>query len=149
MGLWRLTLVAAGLALAAKAAAQSHESHGKHTAADTLQHDAHADRPVGASGTHSGEGSGTARLPARETRRHGAMIGLGGEANLMLHGYAWPVYTRQTGLRGDEKLYTQSMAMATVIAPFGGGRFTTRTMLSLEPLMRHDGYPNLLSLIHI
>jgi hypothetical protein len=92
---------------------------------------------------HGGEGSGTARLPANETMNHGAMIGLGGNASLMLHGFAWPVYTSQTGPRGDDKVYTQSMAMATITAPFEGGKFTARTMLSLEPAMRHDGYPNL------
>lgn len=92
---------------------------------------------------HAGEGSGTARLPANETMRHGAMIDLGGDASLMLHGYVWPVYTSQTGPRGDDKFYAQSMAMATVAVPFEGGKFTARTMLSLEPMMRHDGYPNL------
>ncbi|MGN6499964.1 MAG: hypothetical protein ACTHKM_07430, partial [Tsuneonella sp.] len=39
--------------------------------------------------------------------------------------------------------YVQSMAMATLEKPFAGGKFTLRTMTSLEPLMRHDGYPNL------
>lgn len=96
-----------------------------------------------AAATHSGEGSGTSRLPANEAMNHGAMIGLGGDAALMFHGYAWGVYTEQTGPRGDDKLYVQSMAMATVTAPFEGGKFTARTMLSLEPAMRHDGYPNL------
>lgn len=92
---------------------------------------------------HAGEGSGTARLPANETMAHGAMLPLGGEASVMLHGFVWPVYTSQTGPRGDEKFYAQTMAMATLSAPFEGGKFTARTMLSLEPAMRHDGYPNL------
>ncbi|TMM50464.1 hypothetical protein FEV51_01220 [Qipengyuania marisflavi] len=90
-----------------------------------------------------GEGSGTSRLPANEAMNHGAMLGLGGDANLMLHGFVWPVYTDQTGPRGDDKLYVQSMGMATMTVPFEGGRFMARTMMSLEPLMRHDGYPNL------
>jgi hypothetical protein len=91
----------------------------------------------------SGEGSGTSRLPPNETMNHGAMIGLGGDDTLMLHGYLWPVYTNQGGPRGDDKLYVQSMAMATMTAPFDGGKFTLQTMLSLEPLLRHDGYPSL------
>ena len=91
----------------------------------------------------AGEGSGTSRLPLSEAMGHGAMIGLGGDATLMLHGYLWPVYTDQGGPRGDDKLYVQSMGMATVTAPFEGGRFTARAMLSAEPAMRHDGYPNL------
>ncbi|MXP40687.1 hypothetical protein GRI75_03360 [Altererythrobacter soli] len=91
----------------------------------------------------SGEGSGTSRLPPNETMNHGAMIGLGGDDTLMLHGFLWPVYTNQGGPRGDDKLYVQSMAMATMTAPFEGGKFTLRTMMSLEPLLRHDGYPSL------
>jgi hypothetical protein len=97
----------------------------------------------GAMAMGGGEGSGTSRLPANEAMSHGAMLGLGGDATLMLHGYVWPVYTKQTGPRGDDKAYVQSMAMATLTAPFTGGKFTLRSMLSLEPLMRHDGYPNL------
>ena len=93
--------------------------------------------------TMAGEGSGTSRLPANETMSHGAMLGLGGDDTLMLHGFVWPVYTNQSGPRGDDKLYVQSMGMATMTAPFEGGKFTLRTMMSLEPLMRHDGYPNL------
>ena len=91
----------------------------------------------------SGEGSGTSRLPPNERMSHGAMIGLGGDDTLMLHGFLWPVYTHQSGPRGDDKLYVQSMGMATMTAPFEGGKFTMRTMMSLEPLMRHDGYPSL------
>ncbi|MXO58881.1 hypothetical protein GRI89_04915 [Altererythrobacter salegens] len=90
-----------------------------------------------------GQGSGTSRLPSNESMSHGAMIGVGGDAMLMLHGFVWPVYTHQSGPRGDDKAYVQSMAMATLSAPFDGGKFTITTMMSLEPLMRHDGYPNL------
>ena len=90
-----------------------------------------------------GEGSGTARLPANEVMNHGALIPLGGDASLMLHGFVWPVYTDQSGPRGDDKFYVQSMAMATVGGSFDGGRWMARTMLSAEPAMRHDGYPNL------
>jgi len=103
---------------------------------DMAEHAPHG--PAGAA-----EGSGTSRLPSNETMGHGAMVGLGGDAMLMLHGFVWPVYTDQSGPRGDDKLYVQSMAMATVTAPFEGGKFSLRTMMSLEPLMRHDGYPNL------
>lgn len=90
-----------------------------------------------------GEGSGTSRLPPNEAMRHGPMLELGGDASLMLHGFVWPVYTDQGGPRGDDKLYVQSMGMATLTAPFEGGRFMARAMMSAEPLMRHDGYPNL------
>ncbi len=101
----------------------------------TMDHDA--------MGHMAGEGSGTSRLPANETMAHGVMAGLGGDASLMLHGFVWPVYTSQGGPGGDQKLFVQSMAMATVSGSFEGGRYMARTMLSLEPAMRHDGYPNL------
>ena len=61
----------------------------------------------------------------------------------MAHGYAWGVYTDQSGPRGDEKTYVQSMAMLTAERRFEGGRFQFKSMLSLEPLMSNRGYPNL------
>lgn len=90
----------------------------------------------------AGEGSGTARLPASEAM-HGLHIPAGNSGTLMLHGYAWGIYTDQTGQRRDDKLYVQSMAMADYRREFAGGRFMARAMMSLEPAMRHDGYPNL------
>src|SRR3546814_11257582 len=68
---------------------------------------------------------------------------------LMLHGYAWGVYTKQTGPRGADKLYVQSMAMAEYQHRFEGGRFAARAMMSLAPAMRHDGYPNLFSTVEV
>jgi hypothetical protein len=165
----RLLAGGALLAVAAPAMAQSHDHHtapvpapevetetrpaeeiAQDEAMDGQAHKSHrmprdnADMdPVAVTPHGAGEGSGTARLPANEAMSHGAMVGLGGDASLMLHGFVWPVYTDQGGPRGDDKLYVQSMAMATVTAPFEGGKFTARAMLSLEPAMRHDGYPNL------
>ncbi len=89
------------------------------------------------------DGSGTSRLPANETMSHGAMLGLGGDAMLMVHGFVWPIYADQSGPRGGDKLFVSSMAMATLTAPFEGGKFTLTSMMSAEPVMRHDGYPNL------
>jgi hypothetical protein len=120
-----------------------------HSAMDHSQMD-HSAMQSGEEGDHSahgmdmaGEGSSTSRLPPNEITNHRATIGLGGDDTLMLHGFVWPVYTNQSGPRGDDKLYVQSMAMATMTAPFEGGKFSLRTMMSLEPLMRHDGYPTL------
>ena len=90
----------------------------------------------------SGVGSGTARVPANE-KMSGTMLGLGGQAMLMLGGYVWPIYTDQTGPRGSDKFYAQSMGMAMLTTPFSGGKVTLTSMTSLEPAMRHDGYPNL------
>ncbi|WP_207974541.1 hypothetical protein [Parafrankia sp. BMG5.11] len=108
-----------------------------------MDHSGMAHGPAEMNHDMGGEGSGTARLPRNETMNHGAMVPLGGDASLMLHGYLWPVYTNQSGPRGDAKFYVQSMAMATVTGSFAGGRYMARTMLSAEPAMRHDGYPNL------
>jgi hypothetical protein len=90
--------------------------------------------------TMSGVGSGTSRVPRNE-KMGGAMLAPGGETMLMLGGYVWPTYTDQSGPRGDDKLYAQSMAMAMLTAPFSGGRFTLNTMMSLDPAMKHNGYP--------
>lgn len=131
------------------ALAQDHGHHHPTPETAVAPHEAEVDHAAmdhaadHAQAAHGGEGSGTSRLPANETTRHGAMVELGGDATLMLHGFVWPVYTDQTGPRGDDKFYVQSMAMATVEKPFEGGKLTLRTMMSLEPMMRHDGYPNL------
>ncbi|HSI16179.1 MAG TPA: hypothetical protein VK980_00305 [Sphingomonas sp.] len=88
-------------------------------------------------------GSGTARLPANE----GAMQGLHFDAGawmMMVHGYAWGVYTDQGGPRGANEAYVQSMAMLSAARELGSGaRLELRSMFSLEPLMGSRGYPNL------
>ncbi len=61
----------------------------------------------------------------------------------MLHGYAWGVYTDQSGPRGDDKTYVQSMAMISAEKETGWGRVQLKSMMSLEPLMKNRGYPNL------
>jgi hypothetical protein len=89
------------------------------------------------------EGSGTSRLPGTEGAMHGLHIMPGGDWMLMLHGAVTGVYTTQSGPRGDTKLYAQSMAMLTAEKDFGGAKLQLRSMMSLEPLMKHEGYPNL------
>ena len=61
------------------------------------------------------EGSGTARLPQAEGMMPGLHLNIGGGWMGMAHGYVWGVYTRQTGPRGDDKLYVQTMAMLTCV----------------------------------
>jgi hypothetical protein len=89
------------------------------------------------------EGSGTARLPQAEGMMPGLHFGLGDGWTGMAHGYLWGVYTDQTGPRGGDKAYVQSMAMLTVEKRFAGGRLQLRSMFSAEPLMANRGYPNL------
>ncbi len=88
-------------------------------------------------------GSGTSRLPANQGVMHGLHIDAGNNWMLMAHGYAWGVYTNQSGPRGDDKAYVQSMAMLTGEKDTSWGRIQLKSMLSLEPLMKNSGYPNL------
>lgn len=87
-------------------------------------------------------GSGTSRLPAASE-----MTGLHlmpGDWMLMIHGYAWGALTGQSGPRGQDGAYVQSMGMIEAtrsLAP--ATRLQLRTMLSLDPLMGERGYPNL------
>jgi len=88
----------------------------------------------------NGQGSGTSHLPANEAML-GVMLPTGDADMLMVHGAVWPVYTHQSGPRGGSKFVAQSMAMVMGMHDFGGARLSGQAMLSLEPAMRHDGYP--------
>ncbi len=88
------------------------------------------------------QGSGTSRLPGNEGGHHGLHI-MSGNWMIMPHGFFTTVTTDQSGLRGDSKAYVQSMAMLSAERETSFGRIQLRAMGSLEPLMRHDGYPNL------
>jgi hypothetical protein len=88
-------------------------------------------------------GSGTSRLPANEGGMHGFHIKLDDDWMVMAHGYAWGVYTDQSGPRGDDKAYVQSMAMLSGERSFEWGRMQLKSMFSLEPLLSNRGYPNL------
>ena len=83
------------------------------------------------------ESSGTAWQP--DSSEHAGLHVMSGDWMLMAHGYAWASYTDQSGPRGGDKLYAQSMAMAMLTAPFTGGRFTLNAMMSADPAMKHDG----------
>ncbi|MBO9516733.1 MAG: hypothetical protein J7493_01555 [Porphyrobacter sp.] len=89
------------------------------------------------------EGSGTSRLPQAEGMMPGLHFNIGDGWMGMAHGYLWGVYTDQTGPRGDDKLYVQSMAMLMAEKQFDGARLQFRSMMSAEPLMSNRGYPNL------
>ncbi len=91
----------------------------------------------------SAQGSGTSRLPGNESGQHSGLHLMSGKWMLMGHGYAWGVYTDQSGPRGDSKTYVQSMAMLTAEKETSFGRIQLKSMLSAEPLMKNSGYPNL------
>ncbi|MFM5949880.1 MAG: hypothetical protein ACKOPM_11755, partial [Novosphingobium sp.] len=88
------------------------------------------------------EGSGTARLPAGEGPMKGVHI-MSGNWMLMAHGTASLQYTDHKGPRGDSKTYVTSMAMLTAERDTSWGKIQFKSMLSLEPAMDPEGYPNL------
>lgn len=89
------------------------------------------------------EGSGTSRLPANEGGHSGLHLMPGGDWMLMTHGFVWGVYSDQSGPRGGDKAYVQSMLMLSGEKDTDWGRVQLKSMMSLEPLMANRGYPNL------
>ena len=87
------------------------------------------------------EASGTSRLPQAEGMMPGIHFDIGGGWSGMAHGYAWGVYTDQTGPRGDDMVFVQSMAMLMAERDFEGGRLQLKGMVSADPLMGDRGYP--------
>lgn len=92
-------------------------------------------------GAYAG-GSGTTRLPADDRPVPGFHL-MAGDWMAMLHGTVTAQYTAASGPRGSDKLYSTSMLMGTIGRDTGWGKVQLRTMLSLEPALRRDGYPNL------
>jgi hypothetical protein len=91
----------------------------------------------------SREASGTAWQP--DAARHEGLHVMRGAWMAMLHGYADVVYDKQGGERGDEKVFSDNMAMGIAQRSLGAGRLGVRAMLSLEPTtIGKEGYPLLL-----
>lgn len=132
-------LLGAVALLASPAFAQEHDhsqmDHGPAAADGTAEMDVRdISAPV--------RGSGTSRLPAFD----GPMRGLHtmtGDWMLMAHGFVTAQYTNHSGPRGDDKVYSTSMAMLTAERDTAFGRVQLKSMLSLEPAMNARGYPNL------
>ena len=130
----------------------SAEDHSQmyHSAMDHAAMDHGPDTPVHATGhvalSHSTpagpiEASGTSRLPQAEGMMPGVHFDIGGGWMGMAHGYAWGVYSEQTGPRGDDMAFVQSMAMLMAEKRFEGGRLQLKAMLSGDPLIGDRGYP--------
>ena len=134
-----------GVLLAPVAAmAQMDMSHMDHAQEDSAAQD-HSEMDHGAMDmswmSMDGMGSGTSRLPSTEPMS-GIHIMPGAHDMIMLQTTVLPVYTDQGGPRGGQKFYAQSMAMGMWIHDLGGGaKLSGQAMLSLEPAMRHEGYP--------
>lgn len=133
----------ASLAIAAPVWAQEHD----HSQMDHGQPDDQAELKeisLGWHGPRTVEGSGTSRLPGMDVVHHGGLhLEAGDDWMIMAHGYAWGVYTDQSGPRGDDKAYVQSMAMLSAEKRADWGKVQLKSMMSLEPLMKNRGYPSL------
>jgi len=97
--------------------------------------------PLGVSMERMGSGTtwipDAVPLPARHV--------VSGSWLLMLHGFAFAQYDKQSGPRGDEQFGSLNWAMAMASRDLLGGRFQARTMLSLDPAtVTSRGYPLLL-----
>ena len=85
------------------------------------------------------EGSGTSWQPDATP-----IVGLHvrqGDWSVMAHGLVNAIYDRQTGPLGDDKSFTQSMAMLMGNRRVGPGTWGVRAMVSLDPTMGKSGYP--------
>lgn len=89
------------------------------------------------------EGSGTSRVPGVENAMSSGLHLTAGDWMLMAHGFVTAQYTDHSGPRGDDKLYSTSMAMLVGERKTDWGRIQLRSMLSAEPAMDAAGYPNL------
>ncbi|MFL6700359.1 MAG: hypothetical protein ACJ8GJ_24585 [Vitreoscilla sp.] len=85
------------------------------------------------------EGSGTSWQP-EATPMDGLMI-MRGDWMFMAHGFVNVIDDHQSGPRGDDKWFTESMAMLMAQRPLGPGKLGLRAMLSLDPTMGKSGYP--------
>lgn len=152
----KLPLLASATALAAfplTATAQDHSGHDMHAAHDMSADEPGPEMPPEMPMDHAAmghgdpatpaEGSGTSRLPANEGGHTGLHINAGDDWMAMAHGFAWGVYSDQSGPRGGDKAYVQSMLMLSGEKDTGWGRIQLKSMMSLEPLMSNRGYPNL------
>ena len=88
------------------------------------------------------DASGTSWQPA-STPMQGLMWSSNGWTG-MVHGYVDLVDDRQGTQRGGDKVFSESMLMATAQHGAGPGTLTFKSMLSLDPAMGSYGYPLLL-----
>ena len=89
------------------------------------------------------ESSGTAWQP--DTSDEAGLHVMSGDWMLMAHGDLNLVADRQSGPRGDDKLFPSGMLMGMAQHPIGSGTLQLKAMVSPEPLMGPRGYPLLLA----
>jgi len=88
------------------------------------------------------EASGTSWQP--DSTPHQAIDLVHGDWMYMVHGFANLGYTNQGGPEGSSQVMTTNMGMFMAQRPFETGSVGFRGMMSLEPLMGSNGYPELL-----
>jgi hypothetical protein len=137
-----VTLAGCFAMLSSPAFAQAHQHHEgmDMSAMDMPDDDSIAMSPARI--PYSTDGSGTARLPGKEGMEPGLHL-MSGDWMFMVHGAFSAQYTKATGPRGDDKLYSTSMLMGMTERETSWGRMQLRSMFSLEPSMSANGYPNL------
>jgi len=89
------------------------------------------------------EGSGTSWVP--ETTPHEGWFAQYGEWITMWHAAFNLTYDRQSGPRGARKTFVSGMVMGMAQRQIEDNTFGLRAMLSPEPFMGANGYPNLLA----
>ncbi len=139
-----ITLAATPCAAEQDMSAKAHDMSGMNMpmpADDPMNMDAM--KGMGVMTMMQGEGSGTARVPDADAPMQGSHIQTG-PWMIMLHGYAWGVYSDQGGVRGGQEAFVTSMAMVSARRALNSTiDIQLRGMFSLEPLMGNRGYPNL------
>lgn len=147
-----LSLMVAVIAVPAVARAQhaqhvttSPDAHAHADASGDMDMDAEVDHdgmpPPGALGLPaSRHGSGTAWLPDESPMR--AIHKMVGGWALMVHGNVFVGFDAQGSDAGDSEVVSQNWIMGMASHSLGGGAFSVRAMLSLEPLtLGRNGYP--------
>lgn len=112
----------------------------------TMGHSGPAMPSTGAYGAYpeQREASGTAWQPDASNAMGGPML-MAGDWMFMAHGVVNLVYDRQSGPRGDDKVFASGMLMGMARRPLGDGTVQLRAMLSPDPAMGRRGYPLLLA----
>jgi hypothetical protein len=86
------------------------------------------------------DGSGTSWQP--EATPPAGRMAMRGDWMTMTDGFVYLIADRQTGPRGDDKVFAQSMAMLMGQRRLGGGTLGLRGMVSLDPAaIGRRGYP--------
>jgi hypothetical protein len=87
------------------------------------------------------ESSGTSWQP--DTTPMPGVMSVHGDWMTMWHGFINVIYDRQGGPRGDTKSFSNSMLMFMARRSLPRGAFGLRLMISADPLMGKNGYPEL------